>query len=113
MHEYAVTESILEIIQAEAAKAGAGTVGEVTVVIGELSSFVDRSIEFYFEELSKGTVAEGARLNFQKVEARAACLDCGTEFRPRHAFFSCPQCSSPLFNVLRGHEFYVESIDVD
>jgi hydrogenase nickel incorporation protein HypA/HybF len=113
MHEYAVTESILNIIEAEAAKVGARRVGEVRLVLGELSTFVDRSIEFYFNVLSRGTVAEGANLVFEKIEARATCLDCGNIFRPRHAFFACPQCNSLVFKLKQGQELYIESIDVD
>ncbi|MHB1412614.1 MAG: hydrogenase maturation nickel metallochaperone HypA [Thermoleophilia bacterium] len=113
MHEYAVTESMLEIIQAEAVKAGASHVGEVTVVLGELSSFVDESIEFYFSELSRGTIAEGARLVFQKVEARADCSQCGESFRPRQIFYSCPRCGSPAVELIEGQEMYIDSIDVE
>lgn len=113
MHEYAVTESMLEIIQVEAGQAGASHVSEVTVVLGELSTFVDKSIEFYFSELSRGTVAEGARLVFQSVEARAGCLQCGSSFRPRQAVFACPQCGSPAVELQQGREIYIDSIDVD
>lgn len=113
MHEYAITESILEIVQSEATEAGAIRVDEIKVVIGELSSFADSSIEFYFEALSLGTIAEGARLLFEKLEARATCCACGSGFRPRNAFYSCPACGSPLFELKQGQELYVDSIEVD
>ncbi len=112
MHEYAITESILEIVQGEATRAGAGCVDEITVVIGELTTFVDSSIEFYFTELSRGTVAEGASLKFQKLEARAVCEGCGAQFRPRTTFFSCPECRSPVFELRQGQELFIESIEV-
>ena len=113
MHEYTVTESLLGIVQAEARRAGAGRVNEVTVVLGELSSFVDDSIDFYFSELSKGTVAEGARLVFRTIEARAGCMMCGQTFRPPQAISTCPQCGSPAVELRRGREIYVDSIDID
>lgn len=112
MHEYAITESILEIIQTEATRAGAIHVDEVTVVIGELTSFADDSIRFYFDELARGTMAEGASLKFQKLEARATCNSCGADFRPRNAFFSCPECRSAVFELRQGQELFIESIDV-
>ena len=113
MHEYAVTESILDIVQDEAVKAGASRVEAVKVVLGELSTFVDESIEFYFSELSRGTIAEGARLSFKKLEARAVCQSCGNNFRPRQAFFACPVCDSPVFDLTQGQEMYVDSIEID
>lgn len=112
MHEYAVTESILSIVQEEAEKAGGGKVSSITVVIGELSTFVDRSIEFYFEALSKGTVADGASLIFDKLEAKATCCDCGHEFRPNNLYYSCPECHSPVFELRQGQELYIDNLEI-
>ncbi|RJQ45247.1 MAG: hydrogenase maturation nickel metallochaperone HypA [Gaiellales bacterium] len=112
MHEFAVTEGLLEIVQAEARKAGARKVSEVHVTIGELSTFVDRSIEFYFTELSRGTLAEGAELVFTTVEASAWCDLCDIEFHPDSAFVTCPECHSPVPVLSRGQELYVDSIEV-
>ncbi|MDO8735572.1 MAG: hydrogenase maturation nickel metallochaperone HypA [Thermoleophilia bacterium] len=112
MHEYAITESILEIVQAEATRAGAARVDEITLVVGELTTFVDQSIEFYFTELARGTAAEGARLRFQRIEAKAHCSACGADFRPHNAFFTCPQCRSAVFELRQGQELFIESIEV-
>jgi hydrogenase nickel incorporation protein HypA/HybF len=112
LHEYAVTESILEIVQSEAEQAGGGRVDEITLVIGELTNFVDESIEFYFGELSRGTLAEGADLRFQKVEAKAVCSSCHATFKPKHAFFVCPECGSAVFELTQGNELYIDNIEV-
>jgi hydrogenase nickel incorporation protein HypA/HybF len=112
LHEYAITESILEIVQTEAAKAGGGSVDEITLVVGELTAFVDTSIEFYFNEMARGTAAEGARLTFHKIEARAHCSGCGVDFRPHNAFFTCPQCRSAVFELRQGQELFIESIEL-
>ncbi len=112
MHEYAITENILEIVQAEASRAGAGRVDEITVVMGELTTFVDSSIEFYFGELARGTAAENAVLKFQKLQARAVCGNCEAQFRPQSAFFTCPDCGSPLYELKQGQELFIESIEV-
>lgn len=113
MHEFAVTEGLVQIVHEEARKAGAARVKEVHVTIGELSTFVDRSIEFYFTELSRGTAAEGASLFFSTVEARARCDLCDLEFRPESAFFVCPECKGPVFELAQGQELYVDSIEID
>lgn len=113
MHEYAVTESILEIVQSEAEKAGVERIESVTIVIGELSAFVDQSIEFYFSALSQGTVAEDAKLIFKKVEARATCYECGNDFRPTHIFSFCPECHSPVFEVKQGQELFIDNLEIN
>lgn len=112
MHEYAITESILEIVEEEAIRANSDRVDVVTVAIGELSTFVPDSIEFYFSEMTRGTVAEGADIRFQTLEAHAVCLACGAEFRPPQALCGCPRCGSPLFELQRGQELFVDSIEV-
>ncbi len=70
------------------------------------------SIEFYFSELARGTIAEGAVCRFQTLEARAVCSSCGSQFRPRSAIFTCPDCRSPVFELKQGQELFIESIDV-
>lgn len=112
MHEFAVTEGLLEIVQTEARKAGASRVEEVHIAIGELSTFVDRSIEFYFVELSRGTIAEGAELIFNTLEARAWCDVCDHDFHPESAFITCPRCRSTIPTLSRGQELYVDSIEI-
>jgi hydrogenase nickel incorporation protein HypA/HybF len=112
VHEFAVTEGLLAIVQEEARKAGAEHVDEVHVTIGELSTFVDESIEFYFSELSRGTLAEGAQLFFNKLEAKAWCELCQLEFRPDSAFIACPKCHSPVMELSQGQELFVDSIEI-
>ena len=79
MHEMAVTQSLLDIVLEEASKVEAEKVSRVTLVIGELSGLVDDSIQFYFDFMTKGTIAEGAKLNFTRIPARMKCRACGEE----------------------------------
>ena len=70
MHEMAVTESILGIVVRHAQRAGARRVVGINLVIGDLTGFIDESIQFYFDFLSRETVAHGAELRFERVAAR-------------------------------------------
>jgi hydrogenase nickel incorporation protein HypA/HybF len=114
VHELTVTQSVLAIALEAAQGAGARRVTAVHLVVGELSSFVDDSVQFYFDFLSEGTPAEGAMLTFERVPARADCLDCGHEFTvtpPLEA--TCPACGGLRLHVTGGRELRVESIEVD
>jgi len=64
MHELAVTEDIIRIVT-EASKGK--KVKAIELVIGDLSSFLDESIQFYFDLLTKSTPLEGASLIFKRV----------------------------------------------
>ena len=109
MHELPVTEEILRIV---AQHAGEQRITAIHLVIGELSSFIDDSIQFYFDLLAPGTVAEGATMYFKRIPVRFRCRSCETEFTPTALDWHCPACNTLGGDVIAGKEFYVESIEV-
>ena len=113
MHEMAVTESVLELAERHAREAGAARVTDVHLVIGQLSSFVDDSIQFYWDMASEGTVCQGARLHFRRVPARLGCQDCGREHEMGAELAACPGCGGTRLQVTAGLEFGVDSIVVE
>lgn len=113
MHELSVTEGLLSIINEEARKSGARRVAGINLVIGELACIIDESVQFYFDILSRGTLAEGAVLSFRKVPAEYQCRCCGHLFQKRTREYRCPICGGPSVILDRGREFYIDSIEVD
>lgn len=113
MHELYVTEQLLNITLAEAEKANAGRVMKVNLVIGELTSFMEDSIRFYFDILSEGTIADKAFLSISAVPAKARCGQCHVEFMPRETDWLCPRCGGFMEDLISGREFYVESIEIE
>jgi hydrogenase nickel incorporation protein HypA/HybF len=114
MHEMAVTQSILDIVLRHAEQGGAQRVVAINLVIGDLAGFVDDSIQFYFDFLSRDTVAQGATLNFERVAARVRCYACTTEYAPdTTALWLCPECGALGGEVIAGREFSVASIEVE
>lgn len=114
MHELPATQGMLDVALEAGAEAGAGRILEIHLVVGELTSIVDDSVQFYFDILAKGTPAEGAVLVFDRRPARAACRACGhrAEVVPPLAP-TCPRCDSLQVEVTGGQEFRVESIEVE
>jgi hydrogenase nickel incorporation protein HypA/HybF len=110
MHELAVTQSILDIALKNA---GTRKIKQINLVIGQFSSIVDDSVQFYWDIISKDTTAEGSQLHFQRIPGEMTCKQCGQVFRPKDDMFNCPACSSPFVRITRGEEFQVESIDVE
>jgi hydrogenase nickel incorporation protein HypA/HybF len=113
MHELGVTESILNIILAKAAEAQASKIVKITITLGDLSGFVPECIEFYFESLSKKTIAEGAKLDFEIVTAQFRCRDCSTISSSEDLIWICPNCQSHSLEVVGGQEFYVKDMEVE
>jgi hydrogenase nickel incorporation protein HypA/HybF len=113
MHELPVTEQLLKIVLDHARKAEAKRVLKVNLVIGELTSFIGDSIQFYFDMLSKETEAEGASLSISHIPAKATCKQCNREFHPEGMDWFCPVCGGPTEEVMGGREFYIESIEIE
>jgi hydrogenase nickel incorporation protein HypA/HybF len=113
MHELSVTESILEIALRHASSAQAKRITDLYLVIGQLSSIVDDSVQFYWEIITKGTLAEGSRLHFERISTQLNCLDCDNHYSPSDEDFSCPACSSARVKVIAGEEFQLEAIEVE
>ena len=112
MHELAVSESILDISLRHASEAGARQVTGINLVIGQFSSIVDDSIQFYWDIIAEGTIAQGALLHFQRIPGEMTCGSCGHVFAPGDSTFECPSCGSSFVRITKGEEFRVESIDV-
>lgn len=113
MHELSVTESILNIALTHAEKSSASRVTDVFLVIGQLSSIVDDSVQFYWDFVSENTLCAGAKLHFQRKPARFLCSSCNTEFQFKDELTSCPACGSMQFTITSGEEFYVDSIEIE
>ena len=113
MHELAITQNILDIVLNEAKSAQANKVTKINLVIGELSGTVSDCIQFYFDFLKKGNVAEEAALDFKLVPAELRCRDCSNVFRPKDGAWICPNCNGTGLDVVSGQECYVESIEVE
>jgi len=109
-----VTQSILDIALRHAEQAGAQRILAINLVIGDLSGFVDDSIQFYFDFLTKETVARNARLNIERVAARVLCHECGAEYTPPDSrLWACPQCDALGGEIVAGREFSVASIEIE
>jgi hydrogenase nickel incorporation protein HypA/HybF len=113
MHELAVTQNILDISIRYAQKANAKQITIIRLVIGKFSSIVDDSVQFYWDTIAKGTIAEGAILHFERIPAEMTCLECSFVFEPTDDTFACPHCQSPKVKITKGDEFRVESIDIE
>ncbi len=114
MHELSVTQGILDIALRHAQRAGAQRILAINLIIGDLTGFVDDSIQFYFDFLSKDTLAQDARLNFERIAPRTCCFACGAEYTPPNSrLWSCPECGALGGEVVAGREFSVASIEVE
>lgn len=114
MHELPVTQSILDIALKHAEKAEAKRITGLHIVMGELSKFVDESVQFYWDIIAKDTIAEGAKLYWRVIPTEFQCMACFQTYHPDDADdFECPNCAAVGVKILAGEEFSLEAIDVE
>lgn len=113
MHELSVTEHLLDLTLRHAKEQGAERVTDVYLVIGDLSSVMDESVQFYWDFITKESIASGSELHFERVPARLYCQACERDYTPNNGELNCPRCQGMLGNVVSGNEFYLEAIEVE
>ncbi len=113
MHEISITQQMVDLVLKEAEKSGAKRVRQINLVIGEMATVVDECIQFYFDFISKNTLAQDAKLTFQRVPLNAKCLDCQTVFSPKETDWKCPNCRKWDAEIIAGKEFYLDSLEIE
>lgn len=88
-------------------------VRSLQLALGEISELDPGSIEKHWDELSRGTPVERARLHFRSIKAEVQCMACFQKYHPAGGVIHCPYCGSYGAKVLAGEEFYLESIEWD
>ncbi|MBN2241034.1 MAG: hydrogenase maturation nickel metallochaperone HypA [Dehalococcoidales bacterium] len=113
MHEQNITESMLALAIKHAEQANATKILRIYLVVGEYSGVVDDSVSFYFDFLSRGTIAEGAELDFTHVPAKFHCRNCDAVYIPDQVSLRCPTCNEQQVEIISGKEMFIESLEVD
>lgn len=111
MHETAIVEGLMRILEKQAARHGAERILRVRVKVGRLRAVEPAQLVACFEMFAEGTVAEGATLAIEEVPVRARCKSCGTEFEVPRYRFECQGCGGGDVEVVQGQELYIESFD--
>lgn len=111
MHELAVTEALLEQVLAVAKKQRLDRVDRVSIRLGQFASFVDESIDFYWQILAKDTLAVKAKVVIVRIPGEIKCLSCKQALPPMATKPDlCPLCQSFKLVVVGGDELILEEI---
>lgn len=113
MHELAVAQEILALVQRHVAEGQAPAVRAVRVRIGELAGVVPESLDFCFGAIVAGTPWQRAMLAIERVPASARCLACGEVFATSVPGSGCPRCASGRVQMITGDELHVDAVDLD
>ena len=113
MHELALCEGVLQALEEQAKIQPFARVHAVWLEIGALSSVEPEALRFNFDVITRGTLAEGSRLEIVTVPAQAWCLPCGEKISIRQYFDACPQCGSHQLQGVEGEELRIQQLEVE
>jgi hydrogenase nickel incorporation protein HypA/HybF len=113
MHELSATESILKIVNEEAARHNVFKVTKIKIKMGVLSDLLPECINYYFEIISKNTVSEDAVIEIEKLPLKIRCNSCNAVSNIGIKHFRCPVCNSQDLKIIGGNEFYIDSMEVE
>jgi len=112
MHEMALAEGILQIVE-DTARANAATrVRSVLLEIGALSHVEESALRFCLDAVTRDTIADGARVDVMATPGRAWCLPCGESIALARLGDACPRCGSYQLQVTDGEAMKVKEIEV-
>ena len=94
MHEVSIMAEAVRMAVESAQAAGARRVTGLRLRVGTLSGVVPDALQFAFEAMAAGTLAENATLTIESIPARFWCEACQREFEAAQLFAECPQCNT-------------------
>ena len=113
MHELTITEQIADIAIRHGEENAAEKITDLYLVIGELSTVIDDSVQFYWDMITEDTICAGAKLHFQRIPALFRCLECGEEYQLVDGELTpCSHCQSSKMEILQGKQFHLDSINI-
>ena len=113
MHEVSImTEAVRMAVEAAQA-AGAQQVTGLRLRVGRLSGAVPEAMEFAWDVVRRGTIAETARLEIESIPAACWCAACRAEFNCTDFFDECPRCHNLSGELRRGRELEIASVEMN
>ena len=112
MHEMSIAEGIRGVIEDAARTNGFEQVTRVRLEIGRFAGVETRALEFAFDVVMRGSVAEGAGLEIDELPGRALCYDCGEQVEIGDRLDPCPLCGGGKLLAQGGDEMRIKDLEV-
>ena len=113
MHELAVTKGLLKICLEEGEEYKVKKINKINIKVGELTDLVPDCISYYFNIVAKGTIAENTEINVERIPVEINCNECGYKGIIGKNNYICPKCNGIRYEITKGREFYLDTMEVD
>ena len=112
MHEMSLCEGIRTVIEDQARAHDVKAVKRVRLEIGRFAGVEKPAMEFAFDVVMRGSVAEGAVLEMIDLPGRAMCYDCMKEVEIEDRLDPCPECGGGKLMPVAGDEMRIKDLEV-
>lgn len=113
MHEMSLCESVVQILEQQAAVQQYSRVKAVWLEVGMLANVEPDAMRFCFDAVAEGSLAEGARLELLQIPGQAECLACAAQVVVRQLYGQCPNCGSHRLQVNTGNQLRIKELEVE
>ena len=111
MHEVSLCQAIRETLEARARVNGLRAVHLVRLEIGRFAAVDRQALDFAFDAVMRGSVAEGARLIVINLPGRAMCYDCHREVEIEARLDPCPLCGGGALLPIAGDTLRIKDME--
>lgn len=113
MHEMSLAEEIRSIVDEAVSAQRLGRVRAVVLEIGELAAVEVEALAFCFDEVMRGSAAEGARMEVFSVAGSGWCPECACSVALHRLYDPCPRCGGYRVTATGGTEMRVRELEVE
>jgi hydrogenase nickel incorporation protein HypA/HybF len=112
MHEMSLCESLIRVIEEQAETEQFSRVKTVFLQVGQFASVEPDAMQFCFEVVCRGTIAESAELVIAQLPLQAFCVDCEQNVNLSDRLSPCPLCNGNRLHYQGGNEMRITQLEV-
>lgn len=112
MHELSLAESLRELIEEQALAEKFTKIEVVYLEVGQLSHVEADAMQFCFDSVMQGSLAEGAKLIISRPKGIGECLHCNKQSKIDHLYDPCTHCGEFGLKVIKGDQVKITSLKV-
>jgi hydrogenase nickel incorporation protein HypA/HybF len=106
-------ESVVALVEDERRRHRFSRVQMIRLAVGTLSHAEPDALRFCFDAVTRGTIADGARLEIVMLSGEGRCSNCRQLVPMADRFAPCPVCGGAEVRMTAGGELRVEDLEVE
>ena len=112
MHEVSLVENIIAMVEDERRKQAFSQVRTIRLHVGALGCVEPQALQFCFDAVTRGTIADGAVLDIEMIPGRGFCARCERGVPMSERFDACPFCEDTNLRIIAGSELRLAEMEV-